>query len=79
MFNQLKFYIMKKESKHNEEDGFCYTKNKFGVIQHIYDQCKEKTCLCSEGCRHDDLFFKNQYLYLAYKKNLKSKTDDQSE
>ena len=61
----------KKENKlGSREDVFI--KNRFGIIEPIYDQCN-KTCLCkilNEKCRSDELFFRASYMYGAYRANM---------
>jgi hypothetical protein len=51
-------------------DWLC--KNKFGVYQYLDEQCPNN-CLCGQGCKSDDLFFNEYYLYEAYRQNMQSK------
>ncbi len=49
-----------------EEDPPLIVKNKFGIVEHMDDQCVNRTCLCGDGCFIDDLVFGNQAMVDTY-------------
>ncbi len=64
----------KKENKLGSKDE-VYIKNRFGLIEPIYEQC-DKTCRCQmlkEECRSDKLFFGVTYMFNAYRENMQKR------
>jgi hypothetical protein len=56
-----------------EEDPPLIVKNKFGIVEHMDDQCLNQTCLCGDGCFIDDLVFGNQAMIDSYNRKRKEK------
>ncbi len=56
-----------------EEDPPLIVKNKFGIVEHMDDQCVNQTCLCGDGCFIDDLVFGNQAMIDTYNRKRKEK------
>lgn len=56
-----------------EEDPPLIVKNKFGIVEHMDDQCVNRTCLCGDGCFIDDLVFSNQAMVDTYNRKRKEK------
>lgn len=56
-----------------EEDPPLIVKNKFGIVEHMDDQCVNKTCLCGDGCFIDDLVFGNQVMVDTYNRKRREK------
>lgn len=56
-----------------EEDPPLVVKNKFGIVEHMDDQCVNQTCLCGDGCFIDDLIFGNQAMMDTYNRKRKEK------
>jgi len=48
-----------------------YVHNKFGVIEHISDQCDNQSCTCTDGCHVDDLIFYESMLLDDYKRKMR--------
>mgnify|MGYP001198545993 CR=1 FL=1 len=55
------------------EDPPLIVKNKFGIVEHMDDQCVNKTCLCGDGCFIDDLVFGNQAMFDTYNRKRKER------
>lgn len=55
------------------EDPPLIVKNKFGIVEHMDDQCTNRTCLCGDGCFIDDLVFGNQAMVDTYNRKRKEK------
>jgi hypothetical protein len=55
------------------EDPPLVVKNKFGIVEHMDDQCVNRTCLCGDGCFIDDLVFGNQAMIDTYNRKRKEK------
>ena len=47
-----------------------YVFNKFGVIEHISDQCDNNTCTCKDRCQVDDMVFYESVLLDVYKRKM---------
>jgi hypothetical protein len=54
-------------------DPPIYVHNKFGVIEHISDQCDNNTCTCKDRCQVDDMIFYESALLDDYKRNMREK------
>mgnify|MGYP007102857411 CR=1 FL=1 len=52
-------------------DPPIYIFNKFGVIEHISDQCDNKTCTCKDRCQVDDMIFYESALLDDYKQKMR--------
>jgi hypothetical protein len=52
-------------------DPPIYVYNKFGVIEHISDQCDNRTCTCKENCQVDDMIFYESMLLDEYKRKMR--------
>lgn len=56
-----------------EEDPPLVVKNKFGIVEHMDDQCTNRTCLCGDGCFIDDLVFGHHAMMDSYNRKRKEK------
>ena len=52
-------------------DPPIYVYNKFGVIEHISDQCDNHTCTCKDRCQVDDMIFYESMLLDEYKRKMR--------
>lgn len=52
-------------------DPPIYVFNKFGVIEHISDQCDNHTCTCKDRCQVDDMIFYESMLLDEYKRKMR--------
>ena len=52
-------------------DPPIYVHNKFGVIEHISDQCDNNTCTCKDRCQVDDMIFYESALLDDYKQKMR--------
>lgn len=52
-------------------DPPIYIFNKFGVIEHISDQCDNNTCTCKDRCQVDDMIFYESALLDDYKQKMR--------
>ena len=61
----------KKDDFTREEDKWL-TKNKFGRLEPLDEQCKGETCACAaDECLMDEHFFRELNFYNAYKKKMR--------
>ena len=60
----------KKDDLPREEDKWL-TKNRFGRLEPLDEQCGGETCECaSDQCLLDDYMWEELYQYQAYRQNL---------
>jgi hypothetical protein len=52
-------------------DPPIYIFNKFGVMEHISDQCDNNTCTCKDRCQVDDMIFYESALLDDYKQKMR--------
>jgi hypothetical protein len=69
-YKSINTCAMENEPKY---DPPIYVHNKFGVIEHISDQCEKDTCTCKDSCKVDDMIFYESMLLEDYKRKMREK------